>query len=247
MFFLGVIFIFGYYAIIDDLVAIVFGANLIMSRSVAMVISVNYFIQFMRRSTILFRDASGTFYNNRWMPVIEGVINVGLSILFVLVFPAEYGVVGVIVATIITNIFICHIIDPRVLYKYALLTSPKRFNIRNYTYIAVFAAMLFLLNYCTVSLPSRVADLFANGFIAVAVAVVTCVVAALLNKDFRHYFGAIARKVKNKFARKPHDPAPLAEAAVALDSDLSPSEIKECSSTDGTDTIADVQDSVEKD
>lgn len=214
-FILAVVFFFGYYAIIDDLVAIVFGANLIMARSVAMVITVNYFIQFMRRSTILFRDASGTFYNNRWMPVVEGVINVALSILFVIVFPQEYGVVGVIVATIITNILICHIIDPRVLYKYALCTSPKRFYVRNYIYIAVFAAMLFLLNYCAVDLSSRVAELFANGFIAVALAVVPCVAAALLNKDFRHYFAAIARRIKNKFARKPpvSAPVPATEAA----------------------------------
>ena len=233
-FILAVVFFFGYYAIIDDLVAIVFGANLIMSRSVAMVITVNYFIQFMRRSTILFRDASGTFYNNRWMPVIEGVINVALSILFVMVFPKEYGVVGVIVATIITNILICHIIDPRVLYKYALYTSPKRFYIRNYTYIAVFAAMLFLLNYCTVHLSSRVAELFVNGFIAVALAVVPCAVAGLLNKDFRHYFAVMVRRIKSKFAHKPHvaEPGPVAETAGQSDDILSDNQVSEIEATD---------------
>ena len=70
---------------------------------------VDCFIQFMRQATLLFRDATGTFYNDRWKPLVEGLLNIGLSILFVLIFPQDYNVVGVIVATIITNLFICHI------------------------------------------------------------------------------------------------------------------------------------------
>ena len=62
---LGLIFFLGYYSIIDNLVAICFGGNLEMSKSVSIVIAVNYFIQFMRQATLLFKDATGTFYNDR--------------------------------------------------------------------------------------------------------------------------------------------------------------------------------------
>ena len=56
----------------------------------------------MRQATLLFRDATGTFYNDRWKPLIEGVLNIGLSIgfvyLFRFLFGDDFAVVGVIVA-----------------------------------------------------------------------------------------------------------------------------------------------------
>lgn len=198
-FILGAIFFLGYYAVIDNLVVILYGkAELELSRIIAFVITLNYFIQFMRQSTLLFRDATGTFYNDRWKPLVEGLINIGLSILFVKVFPEEYNVVGVIVATIITNLFICHIVEPHVLHKYALKTGTKNYYIKNYAYIIGFTAALGVLHFCRVDMASQWAELFANGFIAIAVAIVPCVIAALVNKDFRHYLGVIINKIRHR-------------------------------------------------
>lgn len=202
-FLLAVVFFLGYYAVIDNLIAIIFSQDLVMSlRVIPMVITVNYFIQFMRRSTILFRDAAGAFYYNRWMPIFEGVLNIALSILFVKIFPEEYNVVGVIVATIITNLFICHVIDPLVLHRHALERSPKIYYLRNYGYIAVFCALLVALHFCHVNLSSQWLGFLANGFIAVGIAIPVCVIAALLNKDFRHYSGVALRKFKARLFRR---------------------------------------------
>ncbi len=194
-FVLAVVFFLGYYSIIDNLVAILFGSDLVMARSIAMVITVNYFIQFMRRSTILFRDASGTFYNNRWMPICEGLLNVALSILFVKVFPEQYNIVGVIVATIITNLFICHIVEPHVLYKYALKSSPKWYYDRNYGCIAIFTATMFALHFSMVSIDNQWLELLANGFISVAFSLGISAAVALMSKDFRHYMKNILHKL----------------------------------------------------
>lgn len=209
-FVLGTVFFLGYYSVIDNLVVIFYGkADLELARAISFVITLNYFVQFMRQSTLLFRDATGTFYNDRWKPLIEGAINVGLSIHFVNVFPSEYNVVGVIVATIITNIFICHIVEPHVLFKYAFKSGAKEYYIRNYIYIGAFAAVLVALHFCHVDFTSRWTELVANGFIAVALAVVPCVTAALVNKNFRHFGASVLRKIKSKFVHKNAD-APVA-------------------------------------
>lgn len=210
-FVLGAVFFLGYYAVIDDLVVLLFGkADLELIRAVSFVITVNYFIQFMRQATLLFRDATGTFYNDRWKPIVEGVLNIGLSILFVKVFPEQYNVVGVIVATIITNLLICHVVEPHVLFKYAFHTDAKKYYFRNYLYMAIFVGALTALHFCTVELSSRWTSLFANGFIAIALAVPICVVAALLNKDFRHYFVVLFDKLKRKHGKKPVAATPVA-------------------------------------
>lgn len=197
-FILGLVFFLGYYAIIDQFVTLCFGGSgeLEMARSVSFVITLNYFIQFMRQAVLLFRDATGTFYYDRWKPLAEGVINVILSIVFVLLFGSEEnGVVGVIVATILTNIFICHIVEPHVLHKYVFECSAKKYYVKNYAFIALFAAMLCVLHLCRVELASPVAMLFANGFIAVGLALVPTALIIVLDKNFREHLGGLGKRL----------------------------------------------------
>ncbi|MDE7301537.1 MAG: hypothetical protein K2N47_05140, partial [Clostridia bacterium] len=207
-FILGVVFFLGYYAVIDNLVNICFksGEELELAKSVSFIITLNYFIQFMRQATLLFRDATGTFYNDRWKPLFEGILNVGLSIGFVYLFSycfgEDFAVVGVIVATIITNLTICHIVEPHVLFKYGLKSSTKKYYLRNYVYMLIFAALLVALHFCLQSYDSEWIELLVNGSIAVAIAIVPCVAVVLLNKDFRHYFKQLYQKTRAKFKKK---------------------------------------------
>ena len=193
-FILGMVFFLGYYAVIDNLITLFFGTDLELAKSISLVITLNYFIQFMRQATLLFRDATGTFYNDRWKPIVEGLLNIGLSILFVFVFPEEYNVVGVIVATVITNIFICHIVEPHVLYKYGLQSSAKSYYIKNYIYLTLFAASLIALHFAMISSDNQWIELFANGGISLAFSIVISVFVILCNKDFRYYMKGILRR-----------------------------------------------------
>ena len=72
---LGVVFFLGYFAVIEYLVGMLFGPGLGMSRSIVFIITLNQFTQYMRNTLLLFRNASGTFYYDRWKPVAEGVVN----------------------------------------------------------------------------------------------------------------------------------------------------------------------------
>lgn len=203
-FIIGVVFFLGYYAVIDDFIAIWLGADHIMAKSISFVITLNSFIQFMRKANTLFRDATGTFYYDRWRAVVEGVVNIVLSVAFVLLFKElfgpEIGVVGVIAATIVTNIFICHVVDPYVLYKHVFLTSPKKFYFKNYLFIAIFAVALIAVHFSLQSFESRWIELLVNGCIAVAVSVVPCAAVLVTDKNFRSHFKSTVNRFKVKFA-----------------------------------------------
>ena len=86
------------------------------------------FIQFMKQAIIVYRDATGTFYYDRYKPLFEGVTNLILSIILV----KFLGLSGVLIGTIITNLTICAIIEPYVLYKHGFQTSPKKLYIYYY-------------------------------------------------------------------------------------------------------------------
>lgn len=169
-FFIGFVFFLGYYAIVDELIAVLFSADLVSERSVAFVVALNGFVQFMRTSTMVFRDATGTFYNDRWKPLLEGVINIVLSVLFV----KWIGVTGVIVATILTNILICHIVEPYVLYKNAFLLSPKTYYRTNYGFVILFVIGMLVVQFFRIANGNLFVNLLANGFISIGVSFVIC-------------------------------------------------------------------------
>ena len=152
----------------------------------------------MRQATLLFRDATGSFYNDRWKSLVEGVVNIVLSVLFVLIFPKEYNVVGVIVATIITNVFICHIVEPHVLHKHALKISTKKYYVRNYAYIAIFSAALVALHFAMLSRDNQWIEMFANGGISLAFSIPLAMVVILCSKNFRHYSKSYITRLKNR-------------------------------------------------
>jgi len=205
-FILGIVFFLGYYAVIDNLVSILFAERLELNKAISIVITINYFIQFMRQATLLFKDATGTFYYDRWKPLVEGLVNIGLSIGFVFLFGYLWGeniaVVGVIVATIITNIFICHVVEPYVLYKHALNASIKSYYFRNYIYIALFVAVLFALHFSMIKSDNQWVELFANGGISLTYSLTISLIVIFLNKDFRHYLKVMFEKINNKFHKK---------------------------------------------
>ena len=179
---IGCIFFFGYYSIIDNIIILLFGKELILSNAISFTITVNYFVQFMRYSTLLFRDASGTFYNDRFKPIVEGVLNLVLSIIFVNV----VGVVGVIVSTIITNLFICHIIEPYVLHKNALGISPKKFYMKNYLYIFIFILLLMVIDVVHINIQNVWIELLVNGSVSVVISLTICILFYIFNKKIKN-------------------------------------------------------------
>lgn len=206
---LGFVFFLGYYPVIDYVVSLLFGPGLEMSRSIALIITIKQFQQYMRSSLLLFRNASGTFYNDRWKPVAEGVLNLVLSLLFVSVFLDDHKVVGVIVATIITTLLICNTVEPYVVFKHVFNASPKYFYIRNYAYTAVFVASLFLMNLLIRSYDSQIKGLLVNGFISVGISSAVLSLVAVVDKSLRYEIklmgskglGMLKKPVPMKYAR----------------------------------------------
>lgn len=178
---IGCLIYLGFYAIIDNLVLLLFSDVPLLNRTVVFVITFNAFVQFMRKSVLAFRDATGTFYNDRWKPVIEGVVNVILSVLFV----QWMGIVGVIAATVLTNLLICHIVEPYVLYKHAFSTSPKNYYLTNYGMIGLFFVALTVLDICMQSRDNQWLSLLINGFISVGITAAVYLVILLISPTAR--------------------------------------------------------------
>lgn len=189
-FLLGFVFFLGYFAVIDDLIIILFGQEYVLDVTLKVIIVVNYFIQFMRQSVLLFRDATGTFYHDRFKPLLEGVVNVVLSIALVLYF----GIAGVIIATIITNLLICHIVEPFVLFKHGIFETDKSYYFINYFFMSLFAAIVISLSFIELSLSNVWVDLIVKGFVSIFISLICFALVILPFKKIRESFLSIVVK-----------------------------------------------------
>ncbi len=187
-FILGVVFFLGYFSVADSLIYHLFGSGLELSRPVVFIITLNSFLSYMGNTALLFRNASGAFYHDRWKAMVEGIINIILSLLFVHVFPVQYRVVGVIAATIITTLLINFTVEPYVVFRHVFGKHPGIFYFRNYAYSGLFTFCLFLLSkFLTTE------SIVRDGMISIGVSAAALGFLALLDRKFRSELQILAR------------------------------------------------------
>ena len=192
---LGVVFFLGYYAVINSVITLFFGSGLKLAKSMVFIITLNQFIQYMRTAILLFRNASGIYYYDRWKPIVEGIVNLVLSLAFVQIFPEDIKMVGVIVATVITNLLICDIVEPYIVFRYVFEESPNFFNVRNYTYIGVFILALITMYFIPWHYSNAFSDILVNGVISVGISLVLLAGVALVDREFRKVIMLMVRKM----------------------------------------------------
>ena len=199
---LGVIFFLGYYAVIDNVVTLLFGPGLDVPHSIAFIITLNRFIQYMRNAALLFRNASGTFYNDRWKPIAEGAANLVLSLVFVNVFPEGLEIVGVIIATIITNLLICDTVEPYVIFTNVFGIPPKKFILKNIMFIGLFVMALLGMFFLIKDTSNAAMGVIINGCISIGVSIGLICLTAFIDRPFRSTIVAVGRNVIRSFAKK---------------------------------------------
>lgn len=180
-FIVSFIILSGYYAIADDIVVILFGVEQELASSISFVITITHFISMMRKPIIVMKDATGLYTKDKYKPLIECVVNLTLSLILVRFF----GVVGVLISTIITSLLICHIIEPFVLYKYGFNLSVKKYLIQNYGFIITFIINVVIIYLLKVDYSNTFLSLLVNGCISVVVSSIILIIISFIDLDFK--------------------------------------------------------------
>lgn len=90
------------------------GNEYVLGYATMCIILFNFYINNMRNSALTFKTKSGIFVNDRYTPLLQGIINLVLSLIFV----QYWELTGVLVATAISILSIGFWQFPRLIYKY---------------------------------------------------------------------------------------------------------------------------------
>ena len=107
----------------------------------------------MRKTVLTFRDALGLYWQDRYKPLFESLINIVASLILV----KYFGIVGVFVGTFLSTILTCFCIEPYILFKYGITQKVKEYFkvVVEYSVITIIMAIITYLiaNLINTSIP----------------------------------------------------------------------------------------------
>lgn len=182
----------------NDFIVLWVGKNYLFDILTVLVIVANFYVTGMRKTVLLFRDALGLYWYDRYKPFFEAVINLVTSIFLSI----HLGVIGVFLGTLISTMTTCFWVEPLVLYKHGL---HRKFT----NYLKVYVNYLS----CTIgigSLTYLIANIFDfNIYISFIYKMVICLIIPtscyyiLFRKTENfNYIQALIIKIISKFVKR---------------------------------------------
>lgn len=130
----------GLYVLFNPFIKLWIGDRYLFDNAVVVCIVISFYLMYMRKAVSMFKDANGLFWYDRYKPLAESVINLVASVYLAI----HYGVVGVVIGSIISTLCTCFWVEPYILFKYGIKYSLKSYFVDyfKYTVLTVVAAII---------------------------------------------------------------------------------------------------------
>ena len=133
------------YNTLNQFVGLWVGNEYLLDNFTFIIILINLYFMAMRGSVEQFQNGSGNFYQDRYAPLIEGIINLTLSIFLV----GKIGLVGVFIGTLISNFTVIFWTKPYVVYKYVFKKPLVEYFKMYFKYLLIGLIPLGITNWIT--------------------------------------------------------------------------------------------------
>lgn len=161
----------GFSACLERFIDLWAGADWVLSPLVTFVVILNFFLMGMRQPNVIIIEVAGLFNRLRAKAVGEVLVNLVVSLLFLIVF--DLGIYGVLFGTTVSMITICIWWETYAVHKYALDASFVPYTLKYVKYLVACALGCFATYYLAKLLPlDGIMGLMVSGFIAVGVYIV---------------------------------------------------------------------------
>lgn len=129
---LATIIMVGLYVLLNDFIELWVGKEYLLNENIVVWLIISFYVTFMRKAVLIFKDASGLFWNDRYKNICYALLNLGLSIILA----NNYGVLGVIWGWMISTLLTCFWVEPYVLFNSSINMKIKDYY-KNYFRFAV--------------------------------------------------------------------------------------------------------------
>lgn len=116
----------GLFTLLNPFVELWLGKEYLLPELTVGLLVAYFYLHFLRRIPLIFRDAAGLYYEDRLKSIAELVLNLVLGWLLV----QRYGIAGIFLAGLISTLCTCLWAEPFIVFKYALGLSLKKYLLK---------------------------------------------------------------------------------------------------------------------
>lgn len=190
------------YNTLNQFIGLWIGEGYLLDNLTYIIILINFYFGAMRGSVEQFQNGSGNFYQDRYAPLAESVINLVVSVFLV----KRIGIAGVFIGTLLSNITVVFWTKPYVVYKYVFNEKLKKYFIMYFKYLSIAFIPLIITNFITK--PFKYSFTIINFIIncSINILVINIIYIFLFYKstEFKYYF-KLFKMMINKFNNKQYN------------------------------------------
>lgn len=181
-------------AIMQSFISIWIGDKYLLSVTVLMVLVFNFYQKMMRNSYGTFKEASGIYNEDKFVPLIESLINIVVSIILV----KKIGLAGVFIGTIISGLALWCFSYPKYVYKKLFERSYLDYAKETVGYILLFIIIATFTYYIStlINFSNIYLEFITNCLISLIIPNLILVIVFIKNDNFKYYLDLVKRKIK---------------------------------------------------
>lgn len=182
--------------IMQPFITLWIGKEYLMHLSVLIILVINYYQKMMRRSYACFKDSAGIWIEDKYVPLVEAILNIVFSIVFLKLI----GIAGVFVGTIISGLVLWCYSYPKFVYKKLFKRNYWNYAMETIGYIGLFlvvSIIVYILSSMVV-MKGLLLDVIVISFISIIVSNLLLVIIFYKNENFKYVIDLLKRTFKNK-------------------------------------------------
>lgn len=187
----------AFFIISKPFISIWLGKDFLFNYNVVFVLMIQLYLDIYGYTIGAFKNGGGIFYEDRWSSIIQSIVNIIFSITLVL----KFGIIGVVIGTILSYMVLY-------LYSYPAIIYKKLFNKSYFHYIKEFLLhfIIFILIYIITTICFNYLSITSNIFISLGIAIFislfipNMIILILFHKtkEFKYFFDVIIKKIIKK-------------------------------------------------
>jgi len=171
------------YNVLEPFIDWYFGKGYLLNRLTFTVILINFYLEGMRTAIATFKNKAGLFVQDRYAPLMEGLINLVSSLILI----KYLGLAGVFVGTTISTLSIIFWNQPRIVYKY-LFKKPVGSYFEKYALYAFLttASCFITSSICNFFTENNFISLVARGLVSLIIPNMIYLMVFFKTKEFQY-------------------------------------------------------------
>ena len=184
----------GFYVLLTPLVVDLWlGEKWLLGAEIIALIVIDYYFKGDRVVMMNFRTAAGVFEQDKFLPLIQGGVNLVISIVLV----QKIGLIGVYIGTVVSGL-IANVSRPPIVYRVCFDRKSKEYFVDTAKYLLVMAVIFIIVLPLSNLLLDRVTlvSFVLTGIMIVVLYNVIFLLAFCKTGEFRYMYDMVMRRIK---------------------------------------------------